>query len=305
MPGVRQQTSRRAWLSDTRSSGTSSVPLLSWNTGTSTLDIFSVANFRHSSEGSHGDYTGISHSTEEAQLFLFPELHRQVPCSFNFMWNKLLQVTQPLWRKRQVDLCEFRGNLIYRAKSGPARATQWDLVSIRKRKPSHSGTCLSHKERAYTEESGGLWDGRGSDWGRSTKWLRVMTRQWHPDNRRHQQTLHRIKWNDTESLIFILPSQKVTFQNNQTSKHFWNSTFEKIFWNVVCKSVLHLHAYVYMGPCVSHIHRRPEEATGSPGTRLQTLVYTTLGIDTWATILGTEPGSSAQLPVFLTAESSP
>ena len=82
--------------------------------------------------------------------------YKQVPCSFSFMWNKLLQVIQPLWRKRQVDLCAFRGNLIYRAKSSPARVTQWDLVSKRKRKLSYSVTCLPHKERAYTEESEGL-----------------------------------------------------------------------------------------------------------------------------------------------------
>lgn len=60
-------------LSDTLSNGTNSIPLLPWNPGTATLDIFSVAKFRHSSGGSHEVIQAFP-TQEEAQLFLFPEL---------------------------------------------------------------------------------------------------------------------------------------------------------------------------------------------------------------------------------------
>lgn len=56
---------------------------------------FCGANFRHSNGRSHGNYTYIFHSTEEAQLFLFPLLHKQVSCSFNCMWKKLAQEVSP------------------------------------------------------------------------------------------------------------------------------------------------------------------------------------------------------------------
>lgn len=84
----RLQFSKLAWLTDTLSSGT--LFLLHINTW-----YFCGANFRHSNGRSHGDYTYISHSAEEAQLFLFPLLHKQVSCSCNCMWKKLAQEVSP------------------------------------------------------------------------------------------------------------------------------------------------------------------------------------------------------------------
>lgn len=59
-------------LSDTLSSGSKSIPLLPWDTGTSTLDIFSVANFRHSGGGSHGGSLAfpVSWTTQTSPLLI-------------------------------------------------------------------------------------------------------------------------------------------------------------------------------------------------------------------------------------------
>lgn len=67
--------------------------------------IFLWANFRHSNGRSHGNNTYIFHSTEEAQLFLFPLLHKQVSCSFNCMWKKLAQEVSP--GTQEIEVVRF------------------------------------------------------------------------------------------------------------------------------------------------------------------------------------------------------
>lgn len=118
--------------------------------------------------------------------------------------------------------------------------------------------CLKKKKKTFSLCALPLSQGRNLHWGEwrtlsyEREWLgkgnkavkdhdMLMTpRQYR--NGRHQQTLHRIKWNDTESLIFILSIQKSHISKyyksartglcatNQTSKHFWSRAW---WWRTI------------------------------------------------------------------------